>query len=146
MKKSILFLFMLVFLSTNLYAEELHYYENMWCLNPDGTPAGTISKNDDGSIDMLDENGAGLGRENYKKASLQEVFKVMAEYYGIPAQIPSKKTEYDSEEIAGKVIVEPVSSTQIYMSIWQDGGENHILMTYNPATKTTRATTCMSLP
>lgn len=146
MKKSILFLIMFVFLSTNLYAEELHYHENMWCLNPDGTPAGTISKNDDGSIDMLDENGAGLGRENYKKASLQAVFKVMAEYYGIPAQIPSKKIDYDSEEIAGKVIVEPVSSTQIYMSIWQDGGENHILMTYNPSTKTTRATTCMSLP
>ena len=146
MKKSILFLIMFVFLSTNLYAEELHYHENMWCLNPDGTPAGTISKNDDGSIDMLDENGAGLGRGNYKKASLQAVFKVMAEYYGIPAQIPSKKIDYDSEEIAGKVIVEPVSSTQIYMSIWQDGGENHILMTYSPSTKTTRATTCMSLP
>lgn len=91
MKKSILFLIMFVFLSTNLYAEELHYHENMWCLNPDGTPAGTISKNDDGSIDMLDENGAGLGRENYKKASLQAVFKVMAEYYGIPAQIHLKK-------------------------------------------------------
>lgn len=146
MKKIILFSIMLVFLSTNLYAEELHYHENMWCLNPDGTPAGTISKNDDGSIDMLDENGAEIGYENYKKASLQEVFKVRAEYYGIPAQIPSKKTDYDSEEISGEVTVEPVSSNQIYMSTWQDGGEKHILMTYNPATKTTRATTCVSLP
>ena len=85
MKKFILFLIMLVFLSTNLYAEELHYHKEMWCLNPDGTPAGTISKNDDGSIYMLDENGAEIGYENYKKASLQEVFKVRAEYYGIPA-------------------------------------------------------------
>lgn len=146
MKKFILFLIMLVFLSTNLYAEELHYHENMWCLNPDGTPAGTISKLDNGGISMLDENGAELGYENYKKTSLQEVFKVRAEYYGIPAQIPSKKKDYDSEEIAGTVTVEPVSSTQIYMSTWQEGGENHILMTYNPATKITRATTCVTIP
>ena len=137
---------MLVFLSTNLYAEELHYHKEMWCLNPDGTPAGTISKNDYGSIDILDENGAGLGREYYKKALLQSAYKDEAVEYGIPAQIPSKKTEYNSEEIAGIVTVEPVSSNQIYMSTWQDGGEDRILMTYNPATKMTRVTTCVSLP
>lgn len=146
MKKFILFLIMLVFLSTNLYAEELHYHKEMWCLNPDGTPAGTISKNDYGSIDILDENGAGLGREYYKKALLQSAYKDEAVEYGIPAQIPSKKTEYNSEEIAGIVTVEPVSSNQIYMSTWQDGGEDRILMTYNPATKMTRVTTCVSLP
>ena len=146
MKKFILFLIMLVFLSTNLYAEELHYHKEMWCLNPDGTPAGTISKNDYGSIDILDENGAGLGREYYKKALLQSAYKDEAVEYGIPAQIPSKKTEYNSEEIAGKVTVEPVSSNQIYMPIWMEGGEDRILMTYNPATKTTHKTICFSLP
>ncbi len=145
MKKSILFLLMMIFLSSNLYAEELHYNENMWCLKTDGTPKGTIHKNDDGSINIFDKDGT-MGYEDYKKASLQAVFKVRAEYYGIPAQIPSKKIDYDSEEIAGTVTVEPVSSTQIYMSTWQEGGENHILMTYNPATKTTRATTCMAVP
>ena len=145
MKKFILFLIMLVFLSTNLYAEELHYHKEMWCLNPDGTPAGTTRKNDDGSINIFDTDGT-MGYEDYKKNSLQEVFKVMAKYCGIPAQIPSKKTDYDSEEIAGIVTVEPVSSNQIYMSTWQDGGEDRILMTYNPATKTTRVTTCVSLP
>ena len=146
MKKSILFLIMLVFLSTNLYAEELHYHEDMWCLNPDGTPNGTISKNDYGSIDILDDNGAGLGQEYYKKASLQSAYKDEAVEYGIPTQKPSKKTEYDSEKISGIVKVEPVSSTQIYMSTWQDGGINRILMTYNPATKTTHTTICFSLP
>ncbi len=146
MKKFILLLSMLLFLSTNIYAEELHYHKEMWCLNPDGTPAGTISKNDYGSIDILDENGAGLGSEDYKKTSLQEVFKVIAEYYGIPAQIPSKKTDYNSEKIPVTVTVEPVSATQIYMYIQQDGGEDSILMTYNPATKTTHKTTCFSLP
>lgn len=146
MKKFILFLIMLVFLSTNIYAEELHYHKEMWCLNPDGTPAGTISKNDYGSIDILDENGTGLGREYYKKTSLQSAYKDEAVEYGIPAQIPSKKTKYKSEEIAGTVTVEPVSSTQIYMSIWMEGGEDSILMTYNPATKTTHKTICFSLP
>ena len=146
MKQSILFLIMLLFLSTNLYAEELHYHKDMWCLNPDGTPKVAISKNDDGSIYMLREDGAIVGYEYYKKVSLQAVFKAKAEYYGIPAQIPSKKTEYDSEKISGTVIVEPVSPTQIYMYSWQEGAEAHILMTYNPATKTTRETTCESLP
>ena len=145
MQKFILFLIMLVFLSTNLYAEELHYHENMWCLNPDGTPAGTTRKNDDGSINIFDTDGT-MGSEDYKKTSLQEVFKVMAEYYGIPAQIPSKKTDYNSEKIPVAVTVEPVSATQIYMYIQQDGGEDSILMTYNPATKTTHKTTCFSLP
>ena len=145
MKKSILFLLMMVFLSTNLYAEELHYHENMWCLKPDGTPNGNIHKNDDGSINIFDKDGT-MGYEDYKKASLQEVFKVSAKYCGIPAQIPSKKIDYDSEEIDGIVTVEPVSSNQIYMSTWQEGGEDRILMTYNPATKTTRITTCVSLP
>ena len=145
MQKFILFLIMLVFLSTNLYAEELHYHENMWCLNPDGTPAGTTRKNDDGSINIFDTDGT-MGSEDYKKTSLQEVFKVMAEYYGIPAQIPSKKTDYNSEKIPVAVTVEPVSATQIYMYIWQDGGEDSILMTYNPATKITRVTECYILP
>lgn len=145
MKQSILFLIMLVFLSTNLYAEELHYHKEMWCLNPDGTPAGTTRKNDDGSINIFDTYGT-MGYEDYKKNSLQEVFKAKAEYYGIPAQIPSKETEYDSEKISGTVVVDPVSPNQIYMSTWQDGGDNQILMTYNPATKTTRVTTCMALP
>ena len=69
MQKFILFLIMLVFLSTNLYAEELHYHENMWCLNPDGTPAGTTRKNDDGSINIFDTDGT-MGSEDYKKTSL----------------------------------------------------------------------------
>ena len=145
MQKFILFLIMLVFLSTNIYAEELHYHKEMWCLNPDGTPAGTTRKNDDGSINIFDTDGT-MGSEDYKKTSLQEVFKVMAEYYGIPAQIPSKKTDYNSEKIPVTVTVEPVSATQIYMYIQQDGGEDSILMTYNPATKTTHKTTCFSLP
>ena len=97
-------------------------------------------------FDILDENGAGLGQEYYKKASLQSAYKDEAVEYGIPTQIPSKKTEYDSEKISGIVKVEPVSSTQIYMSTWQDGGINRILMTYNPATKTTHTTICFSLP
>ena len=145
MKKFILLLSMLVFLSTNIYAEELHYHKEMWCLNPDGTPAGTTRKNDDGSINIFDTDGT-MGSEDYKKTSLQEVFKVMAEYYGIPAQIPSKKTDYNSEKIPVTVTVEPVSATQIYMYIWQDGGEDSILMTYNPATKITRVTECYILP
>ena len=145
MQKFILFLIMLVFLSTNIYAEELHYHKEMWCLNPDGTPAGTTRKNDDGSINIFDTDGT-MGSEDYKKTSLQEVFKVMAEYYGIPAQIPSKKTDYNSEKIPVTVTVEPVSATQIYMYIWQDGGEDSILMTYNPATKITRVTECYILP
>ena len=145
MQKFILFLIMLVFLSTNIYAEELHYHKEMWCLNPDGTPAGTTRKNDDGSINIFDTDGT-MGSEDYKKKSLQEVFKVMAEYYGIPAQIPSKKTDYNSEKIPVTVTVEPVSATQIYMYIQQDGGEDSILMTYNPATKITRVTECYILP
>ena len=145
MKKFILLLSMLLFLSTNIYAEELHYHKEMWCLNPDGTPAGTTRKNDDGSINIFDTDGT-MGSEDYKKTSLQEVFKVMAEYYGIPAQIPSKKTDYNSEKIPVTVTVEPVSATQIYMYIWQDGGEDSILMTYNPATKITRVTECYILP
>ena len=145
MQKFILFLIMLVFLSTNIYAEELHYHKEMWCLNPDGTPAGTTRKNDDGSINIFDTDGT-MGSEDYKKTSLQEVFKVMAEYYGIPAQIPSKKTDYNSEKIPVTVTVEPVSATQIYMYIQQDGGEDSILMTYNPATKITRVTECYILP
>ena len=145
MKKFILLLSMLLFLSTNIYAEELHYHKEMWCLNPDGTPAGTTRKNDDGSINIFDTDGT-MGSEDYKKTSLQEVFKVMAEYYGIPAQIPSKKTDYNSEKIPVTVTVEPVSATQIYMYIQQDGGEDSILMTYNPATKITRVTECYILP
>ena len=145
MKKVILFLLMMIFLSTNLYAEELYYHKEMWCLKPDGTPKGTIHKNDDGSINIFDKDGT-MGYEDYKKASLQAVFKVRAEYYGIPAQIPSKKIDYDSEKIAGTVTVEPVSSTQIYMSTWQEGGEDHILMTYNPATNIIHETVCVSIP
>ncbi len=144
MKKSILFLIMLVFLSTNLYAEELHYHENIWCLKPDGTPNG-MTENDNGVIWIFDLEG-GSSKDEYRTQSLQAAFKAKAEYYGIPAQIPSEKTEYDSEKISGTVIVEPVSPTQIYMSTWQDGGDNQILMTYNPVTKTTRVTTCMALP
>lgn len=144
MKKSILFLIMLLFLSTNLYAEELHYHKEMWCLKPDGTPNG-MTENDNGVIWIFDLEG-GSSKDEYRTQSLQAVFKAKAEYYGIPAQIPSKKTEYDSEKISGTVIVDPVSPTQVYMSSWQDGGDNQILMTYNPATKTTRVTTCMALP
>ena len=144
MKKSILFLIMLLFLSTNLYAEELHYHKEMWCLKPDGTPNGRTEENN-GVIDIFDSYG-GSSTDEYRTQSLQAAFKAKAEYYGIPAQIPSKKTEYDSEKISGTVVVDPVSPNQIYMSTWQDGGDNQILMTYNPATKTTRVTTCMALP
>lgn len=144
MKKSILFLIMLLILSTNLYAEELHYHKNMWCLKPDGTPNG-MTENDNGVIWIFDLEG-GSSKDEYLTQSLQAAFKDNAVYYGIPAQIPSKETEYDSEKISGTVVVDPVSPNQIYMSTWQEGGENQILMTYNPATKTTRVTTCMALP
>ena len=144
MQKFILFLIMLVFLSTNLYAEELHYHENMWCLNPNGTPNG-MTENDNGVIWIFDLEG-GSSKDEYRTQSLQTVFEANAEYYGIPAQIPSKKIDYDSEKIPVTVTVEPVSATQIYMYIWQDGGEDSILMTYNPATKTTRVTKCMEVP
>ncbi len=136
MKKFILFLIMLVFLSTNLYAEELHYHKEMFCLNPDGTPLGEMER----------AKYAIIIDEVYKKASLQEVFKENAGYAGIPTQIPSKKIVYNSEKIAGVVAVEPVSSTQVFMSEGQDGGDTNTLMTYNPATKTTRITTCYEVP
>lgn len=144
MKKSILFLIMLVFLSTNLYAEELHYHKEMWCLKPDGTPNGRTEENN-GVIDIFDSYG-GSSTDEYRTQSLQAAFKAKAEYYGIPAQVPSKKIEYHSEKISGIVKVEPVSPTQIYMLARMDGGDTQTLMTYNPATKTTRVTTCMSVP
>lgn len=144
MKQSILFLIMLVFLSTNLYAEELHYHKEMWCLKPDGTPNGRTEENN-GVIDIFDSYG-GSSTDEYRTQSLQAAFKAKAEYYGIPAQVPSKKIEYHSEKISGIVKVEPVSPTQIYMLARMDGGDTQTLMTYNPATKTTRVTTCMSVP
>lgn len=144
MKKSILFLIMLVFLSTNLYAEELHYHKEMWCLKPDGTPNGRTEENN-GVIDIFDSYG-GSSTDEYRTQSLQAAFKAKAEYYGIPAQVPSKKIEYHSEKISGIVVVDPVSPTQIYMLARMDGGDTQTLMTYNPATKTTRVTTCMSVP
>lgn len=136
MKKIILFLIMLVFLSTNLYAEELHYHKDMYCLNPDGTPLGEMERDRDAII--IDED--------YKKISLQDAFKEQAGYAGIPTQIPSKNIEYNSEKIAGVVTIEPVSSTQVFILESQDGGDTATLMTYNPATKTTRITTCYEVP
>ncbi len=146
MKKSILFLLMIVFVSTNLYAEELHYHKEMWCLKPDGTPKGIKKFDEDGYGRIKNKEGGDNGYDNYQKESLQTLYTQRAIEYGITTQIPSKKTQYDSEKIAGSVTVEPISNTQIYMSIWQDGGEDHILMTYNPATNIIHETVCVSIP
>ena len=108
MKKSILFLLMMIFVSSNLYAEELHYHENMWCLKPDGTPKGIKKFDEDGYGRIKNKEGGDNGYDNYQKESLQTLYKQRAIEFGIPTQIPSKKTQYDSEEIAGTVKVEQV--------------------------------------
>ncbi len=147
MKKTVLLLLMMVFLLTNLYAEEFHYHEDLWCLKPDGTPKGRIVVREDGSINMVDDDGD-TSIDRYIKESLQTVYEKKAISRGIPIQIPSTEMEYHykiSDSVAALAIVEPISATQIYMYTWQEGdeaGEDHILMTYDPFTKITRYTAC----
>ncbi len=145
MKKSILFVLMIIFVSTNLYAEELHYHNEMWCLKPDGTPNGIAAVMEDGSISIFHDE-VGFSTDRYIKESLQTVYEEYAIDYGIPTQIPSKRIEYDIEENSGTVIVNPISATQIYIFIMQHGSYTYILMTYDPFTKTTRYTACTPVP
>ena len=79
MKKSILFLILFTFLSVNLYAEELHYHEEMFCLKPDGTPNGETSVQD-GVTYITVPDGAGQSSDEIKKQSLQEVYAQYAKF------------------------------------------------------------------
>lgn len=145
MKKVILFLLMMIFVSSNLYAEELHYHKGMWCLNPDNTYAGKTSF-EDSYVSIYNEEDGSSGYDDYQKGSLQTLYRQRAIEFGIPTQIPSKKIVYNSEKIDGTVIVEPISNTQIYMLISQAGGEIAILMTYYPDKHLTRRTFCYEMP
>ncbi len=140
MKKTVLFVLMTVFLSTNLYAEELHYHKEMFCLKPDGTPNGEAVVTEFDSIEIFDGDSC-IGTDGYIEGSLQSVYASQALHFDIPTQIPSKKIEYDRQR-RGLVTVEPISATQIYIYIRQDVGDTHVLMTYDPFTKTTRSTDC----
>ncbi len=137
--------FVMILLLSYLYAEELHYHKGMWCLNPDGSPRGEITQ-EEGYISMFNESDATGGTTRYTYESLQEAFMEEAIEYGIPQTIPLKKVVYESEKIAGKVTVEPISKTQIYIGTWQDGGEMANLLTYYPDKKQTKKTFCYEIP
>lgn len=138
-------LLLVFFLSTSLYAQELHYHKNMWCLKPDGTPNGNIHK-ENGYISMFDESDASGGTDRYVNQSLKEAFTQEAIEYGIPQTIPLKNITYRSEKISGSVTIEPISQNQIYIGTYQDGGEMAVLLTYYPDRKQTRKTFCYSVP
>ncbi len=147
MKKSILFLLMMVFLSTNLYAEELHYHKEMWCLKPDGTPNGITEVKDgvtyiyipDAGTDSIDE---------LKKQSLQEVYAFLAKVNGFPKIIPSKKTTYTLRNGTFLIEVEPISKNQVLLIFIEREAPTRepALLTYYPDKHLTRQTFCYEMP
>lgn len=147
MNKSILFLVMFIFLSVNLYAEELHYHEEMFCLKPDGTPNGETSVVD-GVTYITVPDGAGQSSDEMKKQSLQEVYAQIAKYNKLPEKIPSKKTTYNLHDGALVINVEPVSKTQVLITFFHREASSYepMLLTYYPDKKITRETYCVDLP
>lgn len=147
MKKSILFLILFTFISVNLYAEELHYHEEMFCLKPDGTPNGETSVQD-GVTYITVPDGAGQSSDEIKKQSLQEVYAQIAKYNKFPEKIPSKKTTYNLHGGALIIEVEPVSKTQVLITFFHREASTRepTLLTYYPDKKITRQTDCIDLP
>lgn len=147
MNKSILFLVMFILLSANLYAEELHYHEEMFCLKPDGTPNGETSVKD-GVTYINVPDGAGQSSDELKKQSLQEVYAQIAKYNKLPEKIPSKKTTYNLHDGALVINVEPVSKTQVLITFFHREAPSYepMLLTYYPDKKITRETYCVDLP
>lgn len=147
MKKSILFLLMIVFVSTNLYAEELHYHNEMFCLKQDGTPNGRTAVVD--GITYIDvPDGAGQSMDRIINKPLKEVYAEIAGYNGLPATIPSKKTEYTLRKGALVIEVEPLSKNQVLIITThvEASTVEPTLLTYNPYKNVTRKTDCIDLP
>ena len=147
MNKSILFLVMFILISANLYAEELHYHEEMFCLKPDGTPNGETSVQD-GVTYITVPDGAGQSSDEMKKQSLQEVYAQYAKFNEFPTEIPSKKTTYNLHDGALVIEVEPVSKTQVLITFFHREASTRepVLLTYYPDKKITRETYCVDLP
>lgn len=148
MKKSILFLLMMIFLSSNLYAEELHYHKNMWCLKPDGTPNGRTEVKDGVTYIYLPPD-AGVGSEDeLKKQSLQEVYAEIAEAYRLPKRIPIGKTTYMFHDGALIIDVETISKNQVLLIFFEQEApaSRPALLTYYPYKHLTRQTFCYHTP